>query len=245
MEKLPARPPEDRPRDRTEGAKAAREGCGYFEGGQVARDRDWHGAAHLKRAWLKALTAILPLSPSFLCVAPRVGGTFWFQIFIQAPSPEIWSETISGGEEVLAGKWGGLFMGYLLGKNFRRRDRDSSRAAQEDGCSSLPCRGMLSFRSGAREASGSETPRVHNVAWWCGGVAARGAGAAGGDATGRGVHASFAERPGDEGLSRRSRAGACAPRMEPKPQSATHISHLWRRRPNCQCRGGGLGETES
>src|SRR5262252_9129934 len=34
--------------------------------------------------------------------------------FIQAPSPEIWSETISGGEEVLAGKWGGLFLGYLL-----------------------------------------------------------------------------------------------------------------------------------
>src|SRR5262249_16696513 len=46
------------------------------------------------------------------------------QIFIQAPSPEVWSETISGGEEVLAGKWGGLFLGYLLGKNFRRRDRD-------------------------------------------------------------------------------------------------------------------------
>jgi putative ABC transport system substrate-binding protein len=58
-------------------------------------------------------------------VNPPVGGTFWFQIFIQASSPEIWSETISGGEEVLAGKWGGLFLGYLLlGKNFRRRDRD-------------------------------------------------------------------------------------------------------------------------
>src|SRR5215510_9641611 len=55
---------------------------------------------------------------------PPVGGTFWFQIFIQAPSPEIWRKTISGGEEVLAGKWGGLFLGYLLGKNFRRRDRD-------------------------------------------------------------------------------------------------------------------------
>ena len=55
---------------------------------------------------------------------PSVGGTFWFQIFIQAPSPEIWSETISGGEEVLAGKWGGLFLGYLLGRNYRRRDRD-------------------------------------------------------------------------------------------------------------------------
>src|SRR6516162_3024289 len=44
--------------------------------------------------------------------------------FIQAPSPEIWRKTISGGDEVLAGKWGGLFLGYLLGKNFRRRDRD-------------------------------------------------------------------------------------------------------------------------
>ena len=62
--------------------------------------------------------------PTSFCLAaymgPR-GGTFWFQIFIQAPSPEIWSETISGGEEVLAGKWGGLFLGYLLGKNFWRR----------------------------------------------------------------------------------------------------------------------------
>ena len=33
-----------------EGAKAACEGCGYLEGGQVARDRDWHAAAHLKGA---------------------------------------------------------------------------------------------------------------------------------------------------------------------------------------------------
>src|SRR5215471_12127969 len=72
--------------------------------------------------------------------------------FIQAPSPEIWSETISGGEEVLAGKWGGLFLGYLLGKNFRRRDRDHLVPPTWDGCSSLPCRGVLSFRSAAREA---------------------------------------------------------------------------------------------
>ena len=48
--------------------------------------------------------------------APPVGGTFWFQIFIQAPSPEIWSETISGGEEVLARKWGGLFWATSLEK---------------------------------------------------------------------------------------------------------------------------------
>ena len=57
----------------TEGAKAACEGCGHLEGGEVARDRDWHGPSHLKRAWLKASTAILPLSPSFLCVAPGCG----------------------------------------------------------------------------------------------------------------------------------------------------------------------------
>src|SRR6516165_10048332 len=44
--------------------------------------------------------------------------------FTQAPSPEIWSETISGGEEVLAGKMGWPVLGYLLGKNFRRHDRD-------------------------------------------------------------------------------------------------------------------------
>jgi len=51
--------------------------------------------------------------------APPVGGTFQFQIFIQASSSEIWSETISGGEKVLAEKWGGLFLGgYLLRKKF-------------------------------------------------------------------------------------------------------------------------------
>ena len=69
--------------------------------------------------------AVTDLPPEVLSgLGPPVGGTFQFQIFIQAPSPEIWSETISGGEEVLAGKWGGLFLSYLLGKNFRRRDRD-------------------------------------------------------------------------------------------------------------------------
>src|SRR5215468_2465535 len=43
--------------------------------------------------------------------APPVGVTFWFQIFIQAPSPEIW-------------QWGGLFWATSFGKNYRRRDRD-------------------------------------------------------------------------------------------------------------------------
>src|SRR5262245_57465033 len=50
-----------------------------------------------------------------------------------------------------------------------------TRSAQEDGCSSLPCRGVLSFLSEAREASGSEAPRVHHAARRRGGMAARGA----------------------------------------------------------------------
>ena len=33
---------------------------------------------------------------------PPVGGTFQFQIFIQASSSEIWRKTIFGGEGVLA-----------------------------------------------------------------------------------------------------------------------------------------------
>ena len=46
------------------------------------------------------------------------GGRAKNRKFIQAPSPEIWSETISSGEEVLAGKWGGLFWATSLEKIF-------------------------------------------------------------------------------------------------------------------------------
>jgi hypothetical protein len=44
----------------------------------------------------------------------------------------------------------------------------------------LPYRGVLSFRSEAWEASGSETARLHHAARRRGDVAARGAGTAGG-----------------------------------------------------------------
>src|SRR5262249_33251575 len=87
---------------------------GHLEGGEVARDRDWHGAAHLKRAWLKASTAIFLCRRSFY-VWPPVGGTFWFQILIQTSSPEICRKTISGGEGCCwRGKWGGLFWATSL-----------------------------------------------------------------------------------------------------------------------------------
>src|SRR5262249_41156124 len=80
--------------------------------------------------------------------------------FIQAPSPEIWSETISGGEEVLAGKWGGLVLGYLLGNNFfRRRDRDHLVPPRWMGAA--VCRAEVCYPFGReREASGSETARA-------------------------------------------------------------------------------------
>jgi hypothetical protein len=45
----------------------------------------------------------------FMC-GPPVGGTFWFQIFIQAPSPEIWRKTIFGGE---GGCWRGSGVAYF------------------------------------------------------------------------------------------------------------------------------------
>src|SRR6516162_6475741 len=82
---------------------------------------------------------------------PPVGGTFWFQIFIQAPSPKIWSETISSGEEVLAQKWGGLFLGYLLGKNFRRRDRD--RLAPPRWMDAAVCRAEMCYPFGGKHGS--------------------------------------------------------------------------------------------
>jgi DNA invertase Pin-like site-specific DNA recombinase len=45
--------------------KQLAKGVGYLEGGKVARDRDWHGPAHLKRASLKAhyWVAVSDLAP--------------------------------------------------------------------------------------------------------------------------------------------------------------------------------------
>jgi hypothetical protein len=70
-------------------------------------------------------------------------------------------------------------LGYLFGKNYRRR----SFRLQLDGCSSLPCPVVLSFRSEAREGRRSETSRVHHACRRRGScVAARGERATAGDA---------------------------------------------------------------
>src|SRR5258708_1420853 len=60
-----------------------------------------------------------------------------------------------------------------------------SRAEIPQRSSLLPYRGVLSFRSKAREGPGSEPARVHIAARRRGGLAARGARAAAGDAAGR------------------------------------------------------------
>src|SRR5262249_52429372 len=53
-----------------------------------------------------------------------LGGTFWFQMFILTPSPEIWRKTISGTEGGSGEEVGWPVLGYLFGKNFWRHDRD-------------------------------------------------------------------------------------------------------------------------
>src|SRR5262250_2181499 len=81
--------------------------------------------------------------------------------FIQAPSPEIWSETISGGEEVLGGKWGGLFLGYLLGRNYRRRDRDHLVPPRR--LDSAVCRAEVPPRTPGATGSISVVPKRHSA----------------------------------------------------------------------------------
>jgi hypothetical protein len=50
--------------------------------GEVARARDWHGAAHLKRAWVKEAVPPCPADPP-------VGRTFAKERWSIAPSPNL------------------------------------------------------------------------------------------------------------------------------------------------------------
>src|SRR4029450_3832236 len=87
--------------------------------------------------------------------------------------------------------------------------------------SPLPYRGVLSFRSEAREASDSETARLHHAARWRGSVAARGARAATrADTAHRGAHATTGRRSGIAGSRYGVRAGAAAIWLDRWPQRA-------------------------
>src|SRR5262249_32253375 len=84
--------------------------------------------------------------------------------------------------EALARKWGGLFLSYLLGKNYRRRDRDHlvpPRGWMQQ--STVPRCAILSV--GSTGVTSSEAARVHYACRRRGSsVAAGGTRAAGGDA---------------------------------------------------------------
>jgi hypothetical protein len=62
------------------------------------------------------VTNLIFVLSSNVYVGPPVGGTFWFQIFIQAPSLEIWRKTISGAEGGSGEEVGWGVLGYLLWK---------------------------------------------------------------------------------------------------------------------------------
>src|SRR5215475_1982481 len=138
--------------------------------------------------WARSMAARAARPTSFLSChrtsmrpPPPVGGTFWFQIFIQAPSPEIWRKTISGGEEVLARKWGGLFWATSLEKIFGGVTAIISfRPGGWIQQSAVPRCAILSM--GSTGVTSSEAARVHIAHHHRSRVAARGARAAAGDA---------------------------------------------------------------
>ena len=124
-----ARPAEDRQRDRAEGAKAACEGCGHLEGGEIARDRDWHGPAHLKGASNEpargAAMTSGPNSPTvcYDALDPPVGGTFYFENLVMPPL------TKTCPKMVLSHKGSSLCVKDAFAKKFSYAGEDSAGGA--------------------------------------------------------------------------------------------------------------------
>src|SRR5262245_53682153 len=99
--------------------------------------------------------------PPNVYVGPPGRGAFWFQIFIQAPSPEVWRKSISGGE---GGCWRGngvaCFWATSFGKNYRRRDRD--RLVPPRWMDTAVYRAEVCYPSvGSTGVTSSEAARVH------------------------------------------------------------------------------------
>src|SRR5262249_13205780 len=112
-------------------------------------------------------------------MGPPVGGLFSFK-FSSRPHPRKFGlKRFLAVRKVLARKWGACFWATSLQKISSGVIALISFRLTWDGCGSLlPCGGVLSFQSEAREASGRETARVHHCTRRRGRVAARGAGAA-------------------------------------------------------------------
>src|SRR5262245_17054199 len=134
----------------------------------------------------------MPLNRQGGCARAARGRARENRRFIQAPSPKIWSETISGGEEVLAGKWGGLFLGYLLGRNYRRCDRDRLVPPRRMDAAVYRAEVCYPF-GGSTGITSSEAARVHIAAGRRGDLSARG----------RGLNGDLATTRRDERIARR------------------------------------------
>ena len=82
------------------------------------RDRWRHRSGREHGGAGREANLIFVLPPNVYVGPPPVGGTFWFQIFIQAPSLEIWRKTISDAEGGSGEEVGWPVLGYLLRKKF-------------------------------------------------------------------------------------------------------------------------------
>ena len=71
--------------------------CPNKSGSLIAMQDGGTGAGAQHGGAGREVNLIFVLPPN-VYVGPPVGGTFWFQIFIQAPSLEIRRKTISGAE---------------------------------------------------------------------------------------------------------------------------------------------------
>src|SRR5262249_29479867 len=143
-----ARPTEDRRRDRAEGSKAAREGCGYFEGGQVAWHRDWHGAAHLRRASDESARGGAmskgeqpqalgqSLQKSFATRWAPVGGTFALGMSLMPPLPKTCPKMVSAPQKGVA-----FLTEDVFEKNFQLRERIPLSAPARRAAAAIEIRG--------------------------------------------------------------------------------------------------------
>src|SRR5262249_59658381 len=159
--------------------------------GGVVLEQDQHGGQSCARRQLFGWCLM-----GVRCDPPG-GGLFNFKLSSWPHPRKFGLKRFLTVRKVLAGRWGSLFLGYLLGKHIGGEIAPISFRLTWDGCSSLlPFGGVLSFQSEAREVLSSET--------------------AGGHPPDRGRGGALG-RFGGGGAARGSRGPACGRRPPPSP----------------------------
>src|SRR5262249_48291356 len=98
------------------------------------------------------------------CASPPGGGGAKIENSSRRHPPKFGQKRFLAVRKSWRGNGVACFWATSFGKNFRRRDRDHLVPPRRMDAAVCRARGVLSFRSEAREASSSETPRVHNAA---------------------------------------------------------------------------------